>query len=86
MQCVDAACRQVCPVSALARDEQTRAIVLNEDRCIGCGLCVQLCPKVFAMQDNGKSKAIEPTGDEEGNIQGAIDACPVQAITWNEEA
>lgn len=57
--------------------------------CIGCGLCVQLCPKVFAMQDDGKSKAVNPKGDDdEGSekcIQGAIDACPVTAISWAEE-
>lgn len=59
--------------------------VVNEDTCIGCGLCTQLCPKVFAIQDNGKSKAVNPTGDDEANIQAAIDACPVQAISWTEE-
>ncbi|MFC1600181.1 ferredoxin [Patescibacteria group bacterium] len=62
----------------------SKAVVVNEETCIGCGLCVQLCPKVFAMQDNGKSKAIDSAGDEEANIQGAIDACPVQAISWTE--
>ena len=55
--------------------------------CIGCGLCVQLCPAVFAMQDDGKSKAVNPQGDDntdEQSIQGAIDACPVTAISWQE--
>lgn len=63
-----------------------KGAVVNEDTCIGCGLCVQLCPKVFAMQDNGKSKATNPNGDDEANIQAAIDACPVQAISWIEES
>ena len=56
--------------------------------CIGCGLCVQLCPAVFAMQDDGKSKAVNPKGDDdttEGIIQGSIDACPVAAISFEEE-
>ncbi len=55
---------------------------VDENTCIGCGLCVQLCPKVFEMQDTGKSKAVNPTGDEESVIQSAIDACPVTAISW----
>ena len=63
----------------------SKSVVVNEETCIGCGLCVQLCPKVFAMQDNGKSKVIDAAGDEEANIQGAIDACPVQSISWSEE-
>ena len=54
--------------------------------CIGCGLCAQLCPKVFALQDDGKSKAVNPTGDDEANIQSAIDSCPVTAISWQEQA
>lgn len=62
----------------------SKEVVVNEETCIGCGLCVQLCPKVFAMQDDGKSKTVDSAGDEEANIQGAIDACPVQAISWKE--
>ena len=35
------------------------------------------------MQDDGKSKAIKPDGEEECS-QNAIDACPVTAISWKE--
>lgn len=69
----------------LTKKTMSKEVVVNEETCIGCGLCVQLCPKVFAMQDNGKSKTIDSEGDEEPNIQAAIDACPVQAISWIEE-
>ena len=62
-----------------------KTVVVDQNKCIGCGLCVQLCPKVFEMQDNGKSKAVHPTGDEEATIQSAIDSCPVTAISWTEE-
>lgn len=53
-------------------------------KCIGCGLCVQLVPNVFAMQDDGKSKVVKADGDEQQSIQGAVDACPVTAISWKE--
>jgi ferredoxin len=61
-----------------------KGAVVDQDTCIGCGLCAQLCPKVFSMQDDGKSKAVNPTGDDEENIQAAIDACPVSAISWTD--
>ena len=61
-----------------------KAVQVDQDTCIGCGLCVQLCPKVFEMQDDGKSKAVNPTGDDEEKIKSAIDACPVSAISWKE--
>ena len=43
-QCDDAACVKVCPVEALTRNAITAAIEVNEQRCIGCGLCSIACP------------------------------------------
>lgn len=57
---------------------------VDENSCIGCGLCTQLCPKVFALQDNGKSKAVNPSTDDDNCIQTSIDSCPVNAISWKE--
>lgn len=54
--------------------------------CIGCTLCTQICPNVYEMQDDGKSKAVNPTGDTEEKINQSIESCPVDAISWKEEA
>ena len=43
-QCDEAACVKVCPVEALSRNESTGAIEVDENRCIGCGLCSIACP------------------------------------------
>jgi Fe-S-cluster-containing dehydrogenase component len=42
-QCVDAACREACPVDAISRDEATGALVIQEDLCIGCMNCRDAC-------------------------------------------
>jgi len=42
-QCVDAPCNQVCPVHASIKSPEGIELVDN-DRCIGCGYCVQACP------------------------------------------
>ena len=44
LQCVEAACVKVCPSEALIRNKQTGAIGIDENRCIGCGLCATACP------------------------------------------
>lgn len=56
---------------------------VDQSACIGCGICAQLCPKVFEMQDNGKSKAVNPSADNDCS-ENAIDSCPVHAIDWEE--
>lgn len=55
--------------------------IVNQETCIGCGICESVCPAVFKMND-GKAIVIE--ADYEANketIQEAIDSCPVAAIT-----
>lgn len=42
-QCSPAPCVEVCPTGALYVDEKTGAKVINEDECIGCGVCVDAC-------------------------------------------
>ena len=30
---------------------------VNEDVCIGCGLCAETCPEVFSLRDDGYAEA-----------------------------
>ncbi len=57
--------------------------VVDQEACISCGLCVSTCPGVFRFNAEGKSEAYNPGGAPEAAIQGAIDGCPVQAISWH---
>ena len=54
---------------------------VNEN-CIGCGLCVNICPEVFTMADTGKSVAIESEVPVEylEEAANAAHGCPVDAI------
>jgi ferredoxin len=57
------------------------AIVIDQDECIGCETCVEMCPEVFAMID-GEEKAKVTAPDSDADCaEDAIDACPVQAIS-----
>ena len=34
------------------------AVPANEEACIGCGMCIDVCPEVFEYNDDSKSEAI----------------------------
>ncbi|MBN1494823.1 ferredoxin [Candidatus Peregrinibacteria bacterium] len=57
---------------------------VDPDKCIGCTLCVSISPKIFEMQPDGKSKAVNPTAEATDVIEKAIAACPVQAISMKD--
>jgi len=54
---------------------------VNED-CIWCSACVAIAPDVFELNDEGKSEVVELATYEEGEVNDAISACPVDAIYW----
>jgi len=66
-------------------------IILDKSKCIGCGSCQAVCPKLFELGEDGKShlkggkvKAGEEKEEIEledsGCASEAEGVCPVQAI------
>ncbi|HAH31498.1 MAG TPA: ferredoxin [Elusimicrobia bacterium] len=54
--------------------------IIDENTCIGCGLCPSDCPEVFEMKgEKAISKGDVPAGKEESAKTAAAN-CPVQAI------
>jgi ferredoxin len=57
-------------------------VVVDRSRCCGYGLCAQLCPDVYKLDENGlvfvESEAI-PVNFEEEAKEGAA-ACPAEAL------
>jgi Fe-S-cluster-containing hydrogenase component 2 len=43
-QCESAPCQAICPVKAISRDESLNRVMVDYDICIGCRMCVAICP------------------------------------------
>lgn len=41
--CEDAPCVTACPRDALEQSEETGVIIVNEEKCDGCGWCIEAC-------------------------------------------
>ena len=61
-------------------------VFIDEEECIACGTCVELCPDVFQMNEEiEKAVVILPEGGPKECIEEAIESCPVSCIHWEEE-
>ena len=62
-----------------------RRVYVDEEECIGCGSCEEICPDVFVLnEDTEKAEVINPEGGPEDLIEEAMEACPVECIQWEE--
>lgn len=42
--CSDPACVKVCPVKAIRKEDEFGAVLVDSEKCIGCGACRAACP------------------------------------------
>lgn len=63
----------------------TKGLSINKNACIGCGICANTYPQAFEMQGQ-KAVLVEsdPSILDKDKIQEAVDACPVNAIEYQE--
>lgn len=55
--------------------------IVDQETCVGCELCVQVCPEVFKMEADKAVAYADPVPEEASTAcQQAADDCPVTAI------
>ena len=53
------------------------------DKCIGCGVCMQVCPEVFGLdEESGKAVLLnyERSDDNMDIVKEAADSCPIGCV------
>jgi ferredoxin len=62
-----------------------KEVVIDQEECIGCEACVELCPEVFAFdEDEEKASVIDGANPESDCVEEAIASCPAECITIEE--
>lgn len=79
-QCEDYPCVKSCPVNALSVSSKTSAVMVNNEKCIACGKCIDACPgriphmhpreKHVVICDlcNGKPQCVKVCREGEWNV------------------
>ncbi len=55
-------------------------VKVDRDLCIGSAMCVATAPDVFELDDEGLSRVVDPSIDDEDLLRDAAEGCPVQAV------
>ncbi|HNS30800.1 MAG: ferredoxin [Tenuifilaceae bacterium] len=53
-----------------------------EDGCTSCGLCEEICPEVFKVEDEATVIEGADFNKNEDGIREAADSCPVEVIKF----
>lgn len=56
----------------------------SEDTCIACGMCENICPEVFVVNDKMEVKLVANLSEFEAEINTAVDTCPTAVIKTEE--
>lgn len=59
------------------------AVTVDQETCIGCGVCESVYPDLFEMSDDGKAKAKSIANIDAALANDAASQCPVNAIAVN---
>ena len=85
MHCSEAPCAKACPVGAIERTKEG-AVVIREDKCVGCQYCIEACPFNVPKYDPKKGKVYKCTmcidRIQNGKLPACVEVCPTQALVF----
>ena len=80
LQCENAICMEVCPAKAISRDEKTGAVLIAEELCLGCKMCILACP--FGGPRVNRETNLVVKCDLCGGEPRCVSNCPTGAIKF----
>lgn len=85
-ECEDPACVNVCPTKAHTKRAEDGLVLIDIDKCIGCGACVVACPYEVPVLDTAAKKTLKCDACigrlQVGLLPICVEACPQRAIEF----
>ena len=88
MHCKEAACIIACPTGAIYKDSEYGIVLINEQQCMGCFMCVMLCPFGAISVDLNKKLVIKcdfcKSRLNNKKVPACVEACPTKALKYGD--
>jgi nitrite reductase (NADH) large subunit len=78
-QCLEPLCAFTCKSGAIRRDPLTRRIILDENFCVGCFMCLMVCPH-GVRPDPATNRVVRCDVCEGLDVPACVGACPTGAL------
>lgn len=81
--CEEPDCLFACKAGAVSKDPETGQVKVDDDKCVGCWMCVMVCPFGAVLPDAQRGKAIkcDLCSDRKGG-PACVEACPTGALIY----
>lgn len=82
VQCEDAPCEVACPEGAIYRSPECGAMVVDEEKCTACELCIEACPTQSISTD--RHAGVAAKCDLCGGQPACVEVCYPKALRFEE--
>ncbi|MDD1742136.1 MAG: 4Fe-4S dicluster domain-containing protein [Methanotrichaceae archaeon] len=83
--CDDAPCVEVCRTGATKKDAISGIVTKDDSRCIGCWMCVMVCPYGMVGRQKEVKKAVKCDLCPDIALPACVTACPTGTLVFAEE-
>ncbi len=83
--CTEPWCVYSCLTGAMQRDTTTGAVIIDEDKCIGCWTCILACPYGVLVRDKDRKVVAKCDLCPEHEVPVCVANCPNEALLLSVE-
>ena len=78
--CDEPACVLACMSAAITKDPESGIVTIDQEKCVGCGMCVMSCPFGALIIDSDKKVSLKCDLCIESDEPACVKACPTQSL------